>query len=464
MYQACSVAHSISLRSNLMCPTSMISQACFYDDCSGYQYCFDCVQDSQCGYCGNITSIIGRHAYGCMSQTDSPLQCSSESTISSTCSDSNIYPWLIFLSMCLYLLCFAPGLGTMPWCYTSEIYPTNVRGICNSITTTTNWLTNLFMSLTFLTIADVLSLPGAFLLYAFIAAVFFVLLLLILPETLGLGLEDIRKLFEDDSHVEVDVDVAGCWIRTRSFVWSLVDVMCCCGCGQQRSDEAAAEYKVIQDVVPSEEMLDSDVDDADDDDDDDDDLQHLNPIQRAVASRNKRFASPVPIAGAASSHVDPAAAAANTISSSDTTNFSLGSINLNSPQFFSFNHSESFYGDRTHQQHQQQLSLSLSQSQQSQSQLSLDNAQRLSISNITTYSDLPSERSTSTSSDMMSASASASSSPIIESDSMFQNLIVNSSPQAQTQTQHRGSHGSSKTSPSPPPASWKVFTAAGSST
>ena len=46
------------------------------------------------------------------------------------------------------------GLGPMPWTINSEIYPTWARSTGNAMSTTTNWVFNLFVSLTFLTLME----------------------------------------------------------------------------------------------------------------------------------------------------------------------------------------------------------------------------------------------------------------------------------------------------------------------
>ena len=50
----------------------------------------------------------------------------------------------------------AQDIGPLPWTVNSEIYPTWARSTAIAIATTTNWIFNLFVSLTFLTFADVL--------------------------------------------------------------------------------------------------------------------------------------------------------------------------------------------------------------------------------------------------------------------------------------------------------------------
>jgi len=80
--------------------------------------------------------------------------------------------WLILSFICIYLLCFAPGMGTMPWTISAEIFPTHVRGVANSITTMTNWISNFIVASTFLSLVRVATKAGAFITYAVISAIF----------------------------------------------------------------------------------------------------------------------------------------------------------------------------------------------------------------------------------------------------------------------------------------------------
>lgn len=179
-------------------------------DCN-YRYCFDCVQDDGCGYCSSPqylpssyhSSSDGNHI--CMKaiggNNQNPVNetiCSTSDFYPESCPDSRLVGWMIFMVLCVYLLGFAPGMGPMPWCINSEIYPTAFRGIGNSIATTVNWSTNILMSMTFLTIIDTLTKQGAFLLYAFISFIFLLIFLFYLPETKQIPLEQIRSLFEDN--------------------------------------------------------------------------------------------------------------------------------------------------------------------------------------------------------------------------------------------------------------------------
>ncbi len=57
-------------------------------------------------------------------------------------------------------LIFFSGMGPMPWTINSEIYPMWARSTGVSVATATNWIFNLFISMTFLTLTEVLTRYG----------------------------------------------------------------------------------------------------------------------------------------------------------------------------------------------------------------------------------------------------------------------------------------------------------------
>lgn len=84
----------------------------------------------------------------------------------------------------------------MPWTVNSEIYPTKVRAVAVSIATTVNWIFNLIVSMTFISLANAITPFGSFALYAGVALLGGIFLYFRLPETKGRSLEEIQALLE----------------------------------------------------------------------------------------------------------------------------------------------------------------------------------------------------------------------------------------------------------------------------
>jgi len=110
----------------------------------------------------------------------------------------------IVVFILLYSIGFGFGVSPVPWTVNAEIYPVSVRGQCISLSTSTNWLMNFMVSQSFLSWSlkfstyteDKRSHPdGIFWLYAGIAFAGMVNLWVLMPETKGVKLEDMGRLF-----------------------------------------------------------------------------------------------------------------------------------------------------------------------------------------------------------------------------------------------------------------------------
>jgi SP family galactose:H+ symporter-like MFS transporter len=87
---------------------------------------------------------------------------------------------------------FAVGLGPVFWLLISEIYPLRIRGQAMSVATAANWGANFVVTISFLTLLDVLKDLGTFLLFAALTVVALAYFYKNVPETKGRTLHEIE--------------------------------------------------------------------------------------------------------------------------------------------------------------------------------------------------------------------------------------------------------------------------------
>jgi MFS transporter, SP family, solute carrier family 2 (myo-inositol transporter), member 13 len=166
------------------------------------QNCWDCTAIPGCGFCGNAC-VRGTELGPLFMATMDP-----SATHSFACPDGtedewhynvceNPYGYMSVVFMVLYLVVFGMGMAGLPWTVNSEIYPVRFRSLAVSISTGTNWLSNLLVSSTFLTINSptVLTNYGSFYLYAALCFMGAFVMYCYLPETKGLSLQEIEQAF-----------------------------------------------------------------------------------------------------------------------------------------------------------------------------------------------------------------------------------------------------------------------------
>lgn len=103
---------------------------------------------------------------------------------------------LILTSMLLYVAAFAYGMGPGVWVLLAEIFPTRLRGRAMSIANVSLWSASLVLTSTFLTITKHSGVSAAFLLYGVICVLTVSFVLLLVPETSKLSLEQIEDLWK----------------------------------------------------------------------------------------------------------------------------------------------------------------------------------------------------------------------------------------------------------------------------
>ncbi|KAK1256910.1 putative inositol transporter 2 [Acorus gramineus] len=159
--------------------------------------CMKCLKASSpdCGFCASGSNKLFPGACLVSNSTVKDL-CHGEHRLWYTRGCPSNYGWLALIGLALYIIFFSPGMGTVPWIVNSEIYPLRFRGVCGGIAATSNWVSNLIVAQSFLSLTQAMGTSWTFLLFGVIsvAALFFVLVCV--PETKGLPIEEVEKMLE----------------------------------------------------------------------------------------------------------------------------------------------------------------------------------------------------------------------------------------------------------------------------
>lgn len=183
------------------------------DVCNLFTSCYDCSRNSDCGFCfmesesGDIfngTCLKGR------SKGSTSGLCTNGSIPFSNGNFNNFnnfnivwtskfcpskYSKIILAGLAIFLFFYGPGVGPMPFTINSEIFPLWCRGVCFSVTVGFAWMSNVIMTFSFLPVMDAITQAGAFAMFALLTTFGLIILYIILPETRGIPLEEIEKVF-----------------------------------------------------------------------------------------------------------------------------------------------------------------------------------------------------------------------------------------------------------------------------
>ncbi len=100
------------------------------------------------------------------------------------------------VALLLFVGFFAVSLGPVAWLIISEVYPLGIRGRAMGIATSSNWVCNYFVSLTFLSLIQGLGTAGTFWLYAIICFLGLWFVIKLVPETKGRTFEEIQEFWK----------------------------------------------------------------------------------------------------------------------------------------------------------------------------------------------------------------------------------------------------------------------------
>jgi sugar porter (SP) family MFS transporter len=101
--------------------------------------------------------------------------------------------WAAVVTLMTYVAFFAISLGPIFWLLISEIYPLQIRGMAEGTAAGTNWIFNLLVSITFLSLLEAIGPSWTFWLYGLLAIASFAFSYHLVPETKGRTLEEIEE-------------------------------------------------------------------------------------------------------------------------------------------------------------------------------------------------------------------------------------------------------------------------------
>jgi MFS family permease len=107
--------------------------------------------------------------------------------------------WLAIGSVYVYIMFFAISLGPLGWLLISEVYPLKIRGFAMSLGSFYHWFFDFGVSFTFpiLILVPLLGAQGGiFAIYMTVVLLGLLFAKYVVPETKGLSLEDIEKMWK----------------------------------------------------------------------------------------------------------------------------------------------------------------------------------------------------------------------------------------------------------------------------
>jgi MFS transporter, SP family, arabinose:H+ symporter len=103
---------------------------------------------------------------------------------------------VIMIGLDFFIASFAIGVGGTGWTLQGEVFPTAVRGQAAAFCAMIDWLANFLLIEVFPVWQNAISLAGVLVCFAALCALAIVFIWKFLPETKGLAVEDIIKLFD----------------------------------------------------------------------------------------------------------------------------------------------------------------------------------------------------------------------------------------------------------------------------
>jgi len=133
-------------------------------------------------------------------------------------SDKNAQLGVVVLGVYLYTCFYSSGMGPVPFSYSAEVYPLEIREIGMALATATTWLFNFVVALTFPLLLVAFGNTGAFLWFAAWNAALFFAVLLFCPETKQFTLEELDEVFSMSTRRQAAYGLATPWYQFQTVI------------------------------------------------------------------------------------------------------------------------------------------------------------------------------------------------------------------------------------------------------
>lgn len=103
--------------------------------------------------------------------------------------------WMPILGLSLFVFMFSLGIGSVAWIMMGELFSPDIRGIAAAFGSTINYLLGFIVVYTFNIMQESIGTHGSFWVFTGFCFLGVIWVFLFVPETKGLSLEEIQKIF-----------------------------------------------------------------------------------------------------------------------------------------------------------------------------------------------------------------------------------------------------------------------------
>ena len=116
------------------------------------------------------------------------------------------FGYLADVCLAIFIIGYSIGWGPIPWVMMTELAPMQVRGIMSGVTTTMNWTFASITTISFNYYVNGVNAYCAWWIFCGISCLSVLFTIVFLPETKGIGLEEIEEFFNQRFGVKKEDD------------------------------------------------------------------------------------------------------------------------------------------------------------------------------------------------------------------------------------------------------------------